>query len=63
MARRSFEMKAAHKTKKGKVKRSSKAPWWKSKLRSAKHQAANIFAVIGFITVLILAIRFFAGGG
>ena len=42
-------------------------PKWRKGLRAAvksfKRQAWNVFAVIGFIAMIVLAFRFFWGGG
>lgn len=42
-------------------------PKWQKDLQAAwkgfKREAWNIFAVVGFITMLVLAFRFFWGGG
>jgi hypothetical protein len=68
MARRHvvMEMQGARVRGKGKMKHSKKEPQWKRKLRtvtkSAQRQAWNLFALVGFVTVVILAIRMFGGG-
>jgi len=49
------------------ITRTYREPKWKKDFRAAvkrfKREAWNVFAVIGFIAMLLLAFRFFWGGG